>query len=243
MATGTGLWYTKAQRQLADKQVDWLGANQTTGTASGGSGTTLVDTGAGWGVNAYQGNYVIITGGTGSGQAAYIASNTSDTLTVTATGQWTTSPDGTSTYKIIDFPVKVLLVKAAYTPNQDTHDFLNDVLANEITDVGGTAYNARNGDSTGGYILANTTIDDTTTSKTIIYDADDLSLTASGGNIGDGSTGDVKYYVFFYETGTADGSDCPLLGYATVDTAQQATDGNSFTIAWGANGVLKATVS
>ena len=140
--------------------------------------------------------------------------------------------------------IKVILLKASYAPDataDDTHDFLSDVLTHEITDVGGTAYNARNGDATGGYALATPTVDDTTTTRVTIYGSADLSITADGGNIGDGSTGNVEYYAVFKETGTVDGTDCPLLGYGTIDTPQQVTDGNTFSINFGTSGVAKTT--
>lgn len=73
-----------------------------TGTATGGSTSTLVKTGAGWTVNAYAGKYVIIDGGTGIGQCRKIVSNTEDTLTVVVTdGNWV-APDATSTFKIFN---------------------------------------------------------------------------------------------------------------------------------------------
>jgi len=66
------------------------------GTATGGSTTTLVKTGAGWTAHAYQNKYVSITGGTGAGQTRLISDNTTDTLTVAT---WT-APTGTSTFEI-----------------------------------------------------------------------------------------------------------------------------------------------
>lgn len=61
--------------------------------------TTLVKTSAGWTVNAYTDQLVTITGGTGKGQVRSIASNTSDTLTVT--DAWTTTPDSTSLFTVV----------------------------------------------------------------------------------------------------------------------------------------------
>jgi hypothetical protein len=56
----------------------------TTGTATGGSTTTLVKTAAGWSVNAFAGAYVLMTGGATTanvGEAIQIASNSATTLT------------------------------------------------------------------------------------------------------------------------------------------------------------------
>lgn len=68
-----------------------------TGTATGGTGTTLVDAVKTWGTNQWTNYMVRITGGTGIGQTRVISSNTGTTLTVPA---WTTNPDVTSTYEI-----------------------------------------------------------------------------------------------------------------------------------------------
>ena len=73
-----------------------------TGTATGGSTSTLVKTAAGWTIDAYAGKHVIIDGGAGSGQCRRIVSNTADTLTVdVGDGNWV-APDATSTFKIFN---------------------------------------------------------------------------------------------------------------------------------------------
>ncbi len=68
------------------------------GTATSGAATTLTDTGASFADRT--GKVVKITGGTGSGQVRRIASNTSTVITVDTA--WTTNPDATSTYEILD---------------------------------------------------------------------------------------------------------------------------------------------
>jgi len=70
----------------------------TSGTATGGSATTLVHTAAAWTVNAYSGYLVYITGGTGPNQIRKISSNTADTLTISP--NWTVNVATGSTYKI-----------------------------------------------------------------------------------------------------------------------------------------------
>ncbi len=74
-------------------------------TATGGSTTTLVDSLQSWGANAFAGDEVIITGGTGTGQSGTIASNTATTLTLSGSGfskapgaASAVAPDATSTY-------------------------------------------------------------------------------------------------------------------------------------------------
>src|SRR5262249_17221898 len=60
--------------------------------------TTLVNSNETWITDAFKGLYVVIIGGTGSGQERKIASNTATTLTVTS--EWITTPDSSSQYTI-----------------------------------------------------------------------------------------------------------------------------------------------
>lgn len=77
-----------------------------TGTATGaGSGlNTLEDTGATWTVDEWIGSSLRITGGTGSGQELLIVDNTATELTVVR--DWTTPPDNTSVYAIVQYTAK-----------------------------------------------------------------------------------------------------------------------------------------
>ena len=78
-------------------------AAQEVGTATGGAGSTLTETGAGWTVNEWADYMVEIVAGTGKGQIRLIESNTADTLTLNTTAPWTgwtTAPDATSQYRI-----------------------------------------------------------------------------------------------------------------------------------------------
>ena len=76
-----------------------VGTQQTTGTATAGSSTTLTDSGSGWSTNAYAGMMVRITGGAGKGQVRMILSNTSEVLTVSRA--FSTTPTTTSTFEIV----------------------------------------------------------------------------------------------------------------------------------------------
>ena len=67
---------------------------------SSATSTTLVYTGAGWTVNAYQNKYVWITAGKGQGQKRLVSSNTSDTLTISQA--WSTIPDTTSVFEVVN---------------------------------------------------------------------------------------------------------------------------------------------
>jgi|GEM_PF-4834260 len=75
------------------------GVSAATGTATSGGASTLTDSGASFGVNAFAGNVVQITAGTGVGQSRVIASNTATVLT-TATAWTLPGVDNTSVYDI-----------------------------------------------------------------------------------------------------------------------------------------------
>jgi hypothetical protein len=67
------------------------------GTATGGSSTTLQQTGKSWTAGQWVNSQVRIVAGTGAGQIRAITASTADTLTVPA---WTLNPDATSQYVI-----------------------------------------------------------------------------------------------------------------------------------------------
>jgi hypothetical protein len=76
-------------------------------SVSSATSTTLVG-GAGWPTNFYRDADVVIVSGTGIGQRRRIESNDATTLTIAAatagnarTGAWTTTPDNTSTFRIV----------------------------------------------------------------------------------------------------------------------------------------------
>lgn len=79
-----------------------------TGTATGGTATTLTDSTSSWTVNALTDRIIYISSGTGVGASAVILSNTATVITVeafykfdTSTKNWTTvTPDNTSVYQI-----------------------------------------------------------------------------------------------------------------------------------------------
>lgn len=88
-------------RVLAKGVVSGAGTGGTvsrdSGTATAGTATTLSDTTKAWTTNQWAGGWVTITGGTGSGQVAQVASNTATALTIV--GTWT-APNNTSTYVV-----------------------------------------------------------------------------------------------------------------------------------------------
>lgn len=67
-----------------------------TGTATGGSTSTLVNSAKAWATNQWTNMQVRITAGTGAGQVRTVASNTGTTLTVST--NFAVAPDATSAY-------------------------------------------------------------------------------------------------------------------------------------------------
>jgi len=115
--------------------------------------------------------------------------------------------------------IKLALVTSSYTPDIDTHDFWDDVSANEAS---GTGYTA------GGQALANKTVTTDTTNDNGKFNADSVSWTIS-------SAFSARYAVLYKSTGTA--STSPLIGYIDFGSTYTLSSG-TLTISWSANGVL-----
>jgi len=94
----------KFEEKQGTSATDTVGTPSTdSGTATGGSTTTLQDTGKSWSTNQWANYTVTVYGGTGAVESKVITSNTSNTLTVPT---WT-APDSTSKY-IINTPSGIL---------------------------------------------------------------------------------------------------------------------------------------
>lgn len=128
--------------------------------------------------------------------------------------------------KEVDFDsdtIKVALLTSSYTPNQDTHDYFNDVSANEVT---GTGYTA------GGITLASKTATYDSGTNVIVLDAADVTWSSS--------TITARYAVVYDSTGTS--STSALIGYVDFGSDQSSTNGN-FTITWDSTGIVRITVA
>ena len=101
--------------------------------------------------------------------------------------------------------IKVALCTSAYTPDQDNHDFFNDIT-NEVT---GTGYTA------GGATLASKTSTYTAGTNTTAIDAADVTWASS--------TITARYAVIYKSTGTA--STSPLIGYVDFGADITSTAG------------------
>lgn len=130
--------------------------------------------------------------------------------------------DGTSVWDWNTDTIKVSLHTSTYTPDQDTHDFFNDVT-NEVTSTNYTA---------GGVTLGSPTITYDTASNEIRLDAADAAWTTV--------TFTARYAVVYKSTGV--GSTSPLIAYIDFGADQTVAAGN-FTIVFDATGVVKATAS
>jgi hypothetical protein len=121
--------------------------------------------------------------------------------------------------------IKVALLTNAYTPNQDTHNYFDDVVTNEVS--GATGY------TSGGNTLANKTNTYNGGSNTIVLDADDTTWSSS--------TITARYAVI-YDASPATNATRPLIGYVDFGSDQSSSNGN-FTITWDATGIVRVTVA
>jgi hypothetical protein len=121
--------------------------------------------------------------------------------------------------------IKVMLVSDSYTPNQDDHDYKDDVVSYEVSATGYTA---------GGATLANKTYAITGGSNVLTLDADDTSWSITGSMT-------ARYAVIYDATPSTDATR-PLLGYYDFDSNKTVTDA-LFKITWPSDGILKITYS
>lgn len=119
--------------------------------------------------------------------------------------------------------IKVALVSSAYTPNQDTHDYWDDVAAYEIS---GTGYTA------GGAVL---------TSKTITYDSASNVVTLDAADVSWASSSVTARHAVVYDDSGATAGQKVLIGYVDLGSDQSSTNG-AFTITWDATGIIRLTV-
>ena len=119
--------------------------------------------------------------------------------------------------------IKVALLTSSYTPDQDAHDYFNDVSTYEVS---GTGYTA------GGNTLASKTATYDSGTNVIVLDAADTTWASS--------TITARYAVVYDSTGTS--STSALIGYVDFGSDQSSTNGN-FTITWDSTGIVRITVA
>lgn len=116
--------------------------------------------------------------------------------------------------------IKVMLLTSSYTPNIDTHLFIDDVSANQIT---GTGYTA------GGATIANPTVTQDNTDNEGVFDGDDVTWSDS--------TLTARYAVIYKDTGTP--STSPVIAYIDFGS-DKSSAGGEFTVSWDAEGIINA---
>lgn len=114
--------------------------------------------------------------------------------------------------------IKVMLLTSTHVQNQDTHEYIDDVSANEVT---GTGYTA------GGAALANKAVTQDNTDNEGMFDADDVVWATS--------TITARFAVIYKDIGTP--ATSPIIAILDFATDQISSAGN-FTITWGAEGIL-----
>ena len=118
--------------------------------------------------------------------------------------------------------IKVALLTSSYTPNQDTHDYYDDVSAYQVS---GTGY------TSGGATLASKTNAYTNATNVTTFDAADVSWTTS--------TITARYAVIYDDT-PATAATKPLIGYVDFGSDQSSSAG-TFSIVWDAAGIFTTT--
>jgi hypothetical protein len=101
-----------------------------------------------------------------------------------------------------------------------------------LAGVGGTEATTGTGYTAGGPSLANVAVT-TVTTNDAKFDADDVTLTASGGSI------TASYGVIYNDTDAND----PPLAFIDFDGSQSAGAGTDFKIIWDAAGIFSFTVA
>lgn len=97
---------SQASVDVVDGIVDELKAAGITrsGTAqAGAAGTITLDAGASAVDDYYNNQVLVITGGTGAGQARILSDYVGSTKVATVNGNWATNPDNTSTFAVVPF--------------------------------------------------------------------------------------------------------------------------------------------
>lgn len=116
-----------------------------------------------------------------------------------------------------------MLTTSTYTPNQDTHDYKDDVT----NEVSGTGYTA------GGAAITTPTVTYTGATNIFMLDGDDVSWTTS--------TITARTAVVYDRTPATDATR-PLVCYQQSDV-DIISSGGTFLVQWNASGIVSITVS
>jgi hypothetical protein len=130
--------------------------------------------------------------------------------------------------------INVALVTSSYTPNQDTHDYWDDVVANEVANG--------NGYTTNGITLTSKTPLTMSEFPTGAYVAATNKIRLDAADVTWSSSTITARYAVIYDRSPASDATRPLLGYVDFGSNQSSSNGN-FTITWDANGIFEITVA
>lgn len=122
--------------------------------------------------------------------------------------------------------INLALYTSSYTPNQDTHDFRDDLGANEAS--GGSGYTSL------GSTIANRAVNVDGGTNEIRLAGDDVVWTITGGPFA------FRYGVIFKSRGGAASAD-ELIGY--IDFGAQSVTDAQITVDFNANGIIVYTAS
>ena len=119
--------------------------------------------------------------------------------------------------------IKVALCTSSYTPNQDTHDYFDDIT-NEVTGTGYTAGGA------------------TLTSKTLGYTTGTNVTKLSAANAQWAASTITARYAVIYDATPGTNATRPLIAYVDFGS-DQSTSSTTFEIVWNASGILEITAT
>lgn len=114
--------------------------------------------------------------------------------------------------------LKVMLLTSSASPDQDAHDFIDDLSANEVS---GAGYSA------GGATLASKAVTQDNTDNEGVFDANDVSWTTA--------TITARYAVLYRDSGSAATSPVIAIWDFTTD---KSSSGGTFQLTWNAEGIL-----
>jgi hypothetical protein len=121
-----------------------------TGTAQGGSASTIqLAAGHTFANNELNGNVVKLLTGTGAGQSRLITSYTGATDTASISPNWTTNPDATTTYEVVNGPVNVVQIEGG-----DATDQIRDAVVDDATRIDASQLNILSGNDPGAQIAS-----------------------------------------------------------------------------------------
>lgn len=129
--------------------------------------------------------------------------------------------------------INVALVADTYTPNQDTHEYWDDVVAHEVSGTGYTANGIALTSKTPATMAAFPTGMYVSAGNIIRLDADNVTWVDS--------TITARYAVVYDRTPASDATR-PLLGWVDFEENKSSSDGD-FTVGWNLDGLFEITVT